>query len=366
MALFAERAAAGRGPGSRRTTTPWPLVEEVCRSLDGLPLAIELAAARVRSLSVRRSPVASMTASASCATRAADGPTVAGPCRRHRLELRPALPRRPAGPVGAVAVRRRGALDAVEHVLAPSESRRRGLDVIGRLVDRSLVASRRPGGRAPLPAARQHPGLRRRAPVDGGGEEAARAAHAAWFAPSPTGATASGGPARAWLSPGPSGPTSTRRWRGQPTHDPALGLRIAVGIGWAWVVLGDGMAGAARVRQASSRRGAPVAERARATCSRLARGLGRRRDGTGRPRRRGRAGAGRCARPATPTWNATGRSCHPAGAARRRAGRDATALARYRPLGRCGKAAATCWPPSARICSATGAAPAPPRRRSSC
>ena len=33
-------------------------------------------------------------------------------------------------------------------------------------------------------------------------------------------------------------------------HDPALGLDIANGLGWAWVVLGDGVAGAARMRVA--------------------------------------------------------------------------------------------------------------------
>ena len=33
-------------------------------------------------------------------------------------------------------------------------------------------------------------------------------------------------------------------------HDPALGVRIAIGFGWTWVVLGDGTAGAARVRDA--------------------------------------------------------------------------------------------------------------------
>jgi len=46
--LFSQRARAAR-PGAE---LPADLVEEVCRHLDGLPLAVELAAARVRALSV--------------------------------------------------------------------------------------------------------------------------------------------------------------------------------------------------------------------------------------------------------------------------------------------------------------------------
>jgi hypothetical protein len=37
-------------------------------------------------------------------------------------------------------------------------------------------------------------------------------------------------------------------------HDPRQGLRLANGFGWTWVVLGDGVAGAARVRAPPSRR----------------------------------------------------------------------------------------------------------------
>ncbi|NGD82576.1 hypothetical protein, partial [Klebsiella pneumoniae] len=36
------------------------------------------------------------------------------------------------------------------------------------------------------------------------------------------------------------------------SHDPDLGVRIATGFGWTWVVLGDGTAAAARVRSAWS------------------------------------------------------------------------------------------------------------------
>jgi tetratricopeptide (TPR) repeat protein len=47
--LFAERGAAVR-PGFRLTDDVRPVVQEICRRLDGQPLAIELAAARLRTL----------------------------------------------------------------------------------------------------------------------------------------------------------------------------------------------------------------------------------------------------------------------------------------------------------------------------
>ena len=51
VTLFADRAAAAL-PGFTLTDDNWPIVAQICRELEGLPLAIELAAARISSLSL--------------------------------------------------------------------------------------------------------------------------------------------------------------------------------------------------------------------------------------------------------------------------------------------------------------------------
>ena len=232
------------------------LVAEVCASLDGLPLAIELAAARVRSISVR-----------DIARRLDDRFALLQDPSSHRPHRRRALsaaigwsydllfPDDQRGLWALSCFAASASLDAVEHVMAalgvPAEA---VLDTVTRLVDRSLVAVdvASDGGvrYRLLDSIRAYAEAR---VVEAGALDGAMVAHAVWYAD-----------LAAWCD-------AHVRGRDQPeclaiaraeradvdaalawcaSHDPVLGTRIANGFGWTWVVLGDGTAGAARVRAA--------------------------------------------------------------------------------------------------------------------
>ena len=85
----------------------------------------------------------------------------------------------------------------------------------------------------------------------------AASAHAEWYAETASlvrrTRSAERGPA-AVPGRGPRRAGQHRRGAGlvRREHDPLLGGRVAIGFGWTWVVLGDGTAGAARVRGALS------------------------------------------------------------------------------------------------------------------
>ena len=255
VALFASRAAQMRRQFTLDADTT-ASVEEVCRSLDGLPLAIELAAARVRSLSVP-----------DIARRLDDRFALLRDPTSHRPERRRALasaiawsyellfPDDQRGLWALSCFAGSASLDATEHVLVALEVPAASvLDTITRLVDRSLViVDEAPGGGVRyrlLDSIRAYAHAR----LDESGlAEVAMAAHAGWYA-----GTADWCEAHVRTSRQPECLTIVRAERANidaalawcAEHDAALGVRIANGFGWTWVVLGDGTAGAARVRDA--------------------------------------------------------------------------------------------------------------------
>jgi len=270
MALFADRAAEIRRRFvlDEETATS---VEEVCLSLDGLPLAIELAAARVRSLSVQE--IARRLDDRFALLR---DPTSRRPERRRALaaaigwsyEL--LFPDEQRG-LWALSCFAGGApLDAAEHVLAalgvPAAS---VVDVVGRLADRSLVSvevTAEGAGRYRLLDSIRDFALDQLR--DSGLADDARAAHAAWLAEAADRCDAT---VRGRAQPDCLAVIRAERanidtalsWSAD--HGPMLGVRIATGFGWAWVVHGDGVAGATRVRSALQAAGSLTTPRERAT-----------------------------------------------------------------------------------------------------
>ena len=269
VAVFTRRAREMR-PQLVLDADSMAAVEEVCRSLDGLPLAIELAASRVRSMCRCATYAgASTTGSCSSATRPANG-------QERRRALSAAIgwsyellfPDDQRGLWALSCFAGDASLDATEHVLTglgvPSEA---VLDTITRLVDRSLVSveNAEAGGvrYRLLDSIQAFAAARLR---ESGDSAVAAAAHASWYA-----ATADWCEEHVRSDRQPECLAIARAERANvdvalawcATHDPGLGLRIANGLGWTWVVLGDGPAGAARVRQALTP-GAPHRERATA------------------------------------------------------------------------------------------------------
>jgi predicted ATPase len=255
VALFSSRAQAMRRQFVLDAETT-ALVGEVCRSLDGLPLAIELAAARVRSLSVRE-----------IARRLDDRFALLTDPSSHRRERSRALvsaiawsydllfPDDQRGLWALSCFAGTASLDAAEQVLValgvPAAS---VLDTISRLVDRSLVVVDAADDGSVryrlLDSIRAFSAARLR---ESGQHELAAVAYAAWYAE-----TAAWCDANVRSERQPECLAIARAERANvdavlawcAANDPTLGLRIANGFGWTWVVLGDGIAGAARVRQA--------------------------------------------------------------------------------------------------------------------
>jgi predicted ATPase/DNA-binding SARP family transcriptional activator len=255
VALFALRAAQHRRSFSLNAETG-PVIEAVCRSLDGLPLAIELAAARSKVLSVQE-----------IARRLGDrftllsDPTGRRSPRQRTLGAALAwsydllFPDDQRG-LWALACFSGGApLTAAEYVLTalgvPAVA---ALDVLGRLADRSMVIVDIASGGAVryrlLDSVREFGVAKAR---EAGIADVGLQAHATWFAD-----------AAARAERGIRGPdqgtylTLARAERSNidaaltwaRLHDPVLGLRIANGFAWTWGVLGAGPEAVERCRTA--------------------------------------------------------------------------------------------------------------------
>nr|WP_246497162.1 BTAD domain-containing putative transcriptional regulator [Sphaerisporangium rubeum] len=264
VALFTRRAARRRA-SFRLDAATGPVVEAVCRSLDGLPLAIELAAARVKVLSVQE-----------IARRLDDRFTLlndpAGHRPPRRRTLRAAIawsydllfPDDQKG-LWALACFSGGApLAAAEHVLAalgvPAAS---AVDVVARLAERSLVGV--DVGTAGTVRYRLLDSVRafcQEKLTEAGEAATALGAHAAWYAAAADraaqGARGAGQAEHLELARTERADIDAAlTWAA--THDPLLGLRIATGFAWTWAILGAGPDAALRVRAALTAATAPTA-----------------------------------------------------------------------------------------------------------
>ena len=268
VALFERRAAAQR---AHRRPPPDGAVRDLCRALDGLPLAIELAAARTRTLSVEE-----ITRRLDDRFAVLSDPTSRRPERRRALRATIRwsydllFPDDQRALWSLAAFSGSAAPDAVESVLAALDvPPAAAMDAVGRLAARSLViVDEDDPGAVRYRLLDSIRAFALDVVADAGASEQVGAAHATWFAVAADRSTAgvrSADQARhlAFASTERANIDAALTWAA--THDPALGVRIAEGFGWAWIVLGDDR-GAQRLLTALAAAGpaAPPDRRARA------------------------------------------------------------------------------------------------------
>jgi predicted ATPase/DNA-binding SARP family transcriptional activator len=280
--LLAERAAAAR-PGLRLGPAEAAAATAICRHLDGLPLAIELVAARLRSLSLGE-----------VAEHVAEHLDLVGGRRspgheRHRTmraaidwshrlleEPEATLFRRLAVFAGGFGA---GVLEAVAAV-EPQVGE--PVAVLAQLVDRSLVeVSLGPGQAARyrlLEVVRQFAAERL---AEAGEESAVRAAHADWFARLCEGARGwGGGQQEAWLHRVERDLDNVRAvlaWYLGDGWAPERVLAMVAGVWWVWYVrgmLGESLAWLRRALAAAPEEPTPARAAALLAVAAVARGMG--------------------------------------------------------------------------------------------
>ena len=221
-------------------------VEDLCRSLDGLPLAIELAAARTKTLSV-----SDIVRRLDDRFNVLSDPASRRPERRRALRSTIAwsydllFPDDQKG-LWALSTFAGGApLDATEQVLhslgVPASAT---IDVVGRLASRSLLIADDDAATGSV-RYRLLDSIRafaRDAMADAGNEADALDSHARWIAEAAAVSTDgvrshAQGEYLAFARRERANIDAALAWSG--ANDPGRALEIAVGFGWAWIVLGD-------------------------------------------------------------------------------------------------------------------------------
>jgi non-specific serine/threonine protein kinase len=252
--LFVERAVAV-APDFALTPENAPAVAQVCRRLDGVPLALELAAARVTVLAVEQlaqrldDAFRLLTGGARTALPRQQTLRAAVDWSYHLLtEPERAVLRRAAVFAGGFP------LEAAEAVCAgPGVESWEVLDLLGHLVDKSLVQAETRGGAARYRLLETIRLYGRERLLDAGEAAAGRDRHLAWclrLAEGAAAATAAVAPAARAAGAGHwvTGDVETA-WRLAGAHDnlraapewardrdPQAGLRLAVALGYAWAL----------------------------------------------------------------------------------------------------------------------------------
>ncbi|RBQ16101.1 AfsR/SARP family transcriptional regulator [Spongiactinospora rosea] len=242
--LFADRVAAVR-PGFALDERTTAMAVEICRRLDGLPLAIELAAARMRSLTAEQ-----VAARLDDRFRLLGGGSRTALPRHQTLRAvvawswdllgddeRALAERLAVFPAGAT-------LDAIEHVGGT-------LDLLSALVDKSLVQVAEGPRYRMLETIREYG----QALLAERGELAGlRAAHAAYYLRLAETAEpyVRSGAQRPWvarLDAEHDNMLAALHWAAE-AGDAATAVRLAAALGMYWTIRGDGTATTARIREA--------------------------------------------------------------------------------------------------------------------
>ncbi|QXC60661.1 winged helix-turn-helix domain-containing protein [Aquihabitans sp. G128] len=243
VTLFDRRSMAQRQ--QRGSLPDRAAVRGLCLALDGLPLAIELAAARTKTLSVEE-----ITTRLDRRFDVLSDPSGHRPERRRALRATIAwsydllFPDDQRGLWALATFAGSAPLPAVESVLAALDvPMSTAIDVLGRLASRSLlIVDEDAGGTIRYRLLDSIGAFALEALEDAGLTRLARAAHAEWYAKAAgtsTPGVRSGDQAEhvAFARGERANIDVALAWGCE--HDPQLALDVAVGFGWAWIVLGD-------------------------------------------------------------------------------------------------------------------------------